>query len=486
MRGVIILFVSALLAHAEVTYKVRLTANDGNRIVELRAEEYVAGVLAGESSTFQSEEALKAMAVAARTYAARLRGRHSAEGFDFCATTHCQRVELRNVSARLKNAVAASAGELLWFEGKPAFAVYTRDCGGKTEAVDAVWPDVQASYLGAHSDPYCTRGGVSVWTWKVRPEEIVRALTASRLEAPPSLRRIVISRRTESGRAHTLELNGEKSVPISAGSFRFALGRELGWNTLRSNRYEIGSGDGEIHFRGSGQGHGVGLCQVGADQMGSEGRTYREILAFYYPGTAVSRLATGFHWIRLGGEGVAVFTTRPDRDRDVLASAEQAKRYAESRLHMSAPAETTVRVYPDVDSFRNATGEPGWVAAHSSGTRIDLQALREAKPVLKHEMLHLVLESHAVAGVPVWFREGLVEWLSGENSRAVAEAANLDGDLRQRQERGNAERAYAQAAARIRGLIDRYGEATVLGWVESGLPADVRNSSANNDRTKSK
>jgi stage II sporulation protein D len=101
-------------------YKVRLTANDGNCVIEIPAEQYVAGVLAGECSTFQSDEALKAMAVAARTYAARLRGRHASEGFDFCATTHCQRFESRNVPARLTRAVAATEGELLWYDGEPA------------------------------------------------------------------------------------------------------------------------------------------------------------------------------------------------------------------------------------------------------------------------------------------------------------------------------------------------------------------------------
>ena len=146
-----------VVAPAQVTYKVQLTVNEGHRVVELSAETYVAAVLAGESSVFRSDEALKAMAVAARTYAAHMRGRHASEGFDFCATTHCQRVELQNITARLTAAAQATAGELLWFEGKPAFSVYTRDCGGRTENVQAVWPDVDAPYLTSRSDPYCTR-----------------------------------------------------------------------------------------------------------------------------------------------------------------------------------------------------------------------------------------------------------------------------------------------------------------------------------------
>jgi stage II sporulation protein D len=70
---------------------------------------------------FRSTQALQAMAVAARTYAVRLRGRHAAEGYDFCSTTHCQHIELHGVTPRIEEAAAATMGEMLWYEGKPAF-----------------------------------------------------------------------------------------------------------------------------------------------------------------------------------------------------------------------------------------------------------------------------------------------------------------------------------------------------------------------------
>ena len=62
------------------------------------------------------------------------------------------------------------------------------------------------------------------------------------------------------------------------------MGRALGWNTVRSDRLEVAVNNGRLMFEGSGEGHGVGLCQRGADQMGMEGHGYREILAFYFPG----------------------------------------------------------------------------------------------------------------------------------------------------------------------------------------------------------
>ncbi|MBV8895458.1 MAG: SpoIID/LytB domain-containing protein [Acidobacteriaceae bacterium] len=489
MRLALFLLAAAWGLQAQVTYKVRLTSN---KIVELPAEQYVAGVLAGESSTFQSDEALKAMAVAARTYAARLRGRHASEGFDFCATTHCQRFEAGDIPTRLSSAAAATAGELLWFEGKPAFAAYTRDCGGKLESVAAIWPDIEAAYLPFHLDPYCTRPAEPDWSWTASPTQIVQALHASNLQSPSGLHRVVIRTRSESGRAQTLELEGDSNIVVNAGAFRFAIGRELGWNTIRSDLYKIDNSS-MIMFHGKGQGHGVGLCQLGADAMGRVGRNYREILAFYYPGTSVSRLATGFHWMTLGGEGVTVLTLHPELDRSVLALAESARRNAEDRLHLGAPAAITIRVYPDIDAFRNATGEPGWVAAHTSASTIDLQPASilnrngGVKPVLEHEMLHVVLESHAAAGLPIWFREGLVEYLStGEHRVANSQPSTNEGDLRQRHSRADADHAYAQAVEQVTALISRYGETTVLGWIERGLPADVKYSSDNSAATNSK
>jgi stage II sporulation protein D len=74
-------------------------------------------------------------------------------------------------------------------------------------------------------------------------------------------------------------------VPMSASTFRFAVDRELGWDKIRSDLYEVrGTGD-HIIFSGRGSGHGVGLCQTGAEEMARQGKSYREILSFYYPGT---------------------------------------------------------------------------------------------------------------------------------------------------------------------------------------------------------
>ena len=493
MRRIIIAaLLAAGLCGAQVIYKVRLPSEEGGRIVELPAEEYVAGVLAGESSTFRSVEALKAMAVAARTYAARLRGRHAAEGYDFCATTHCQRLELGSATAQSRQAAQATGGELLWFEGKPVMAVYTRDCGGESESAGAVWPEAQAPYLIARADPYCTRHGAAGWSWTARPDELAAALRASGLRAPEGFERVMVAGRTASGRAQRLELIGRNDeAAISASSLRFAVGRDLGWNTLRSDRYEIENREGRIRFRGTGEGHGAGLCQHGADEMGVEGHTYREILGFYYPGTVVARTGAGLKWLQMTGEGVSVVSTNPDRDRMVLSTAEALHREVGMRLGWTADA-VTIRVYPDVETFRNATGEPGWVAARTSGREVELQpvALLRARGILKrtlrHELFHAAIEQRAAPGLPVWFREGLAEYLDGDKVMATERGAANDTDFEQRLDRQRAQAAYGEASVRVRELVARYGEAAVLGWVAGGLPAEVRNSSTRSAPAKSK
>ena len=418
---VIFLLLSSVASAA--TLKVRVGAGT----VEMDLESYVAAAVAGEASVLRSNEALKAMAVAARTYAIYYRGRHASEGYDLCATTHCQRLDSGAVTARIQSAVEATFGELLWYQGRPAFAAYSRSCGGVTEDASAVWPELGAPYLRSRRDPYCPP---DTWQWRADPVEVVKALLASQLHTPPRIRDIVITARTASGRARVLDLGRQ---PISATAFRFAIGRAFGWNLLRSDRYEVHN----LLFQGSGEGHGVGLCQRGADQMGVDGRGYREILAFYYPGTAVGVSGRGLAWQRLAGETVALFTTRPEADRAVLEQAERELRAAVQRTNLPAPARVEVRLYPDVATFRDATGEPGTVAAYTVGSRIQIWK-REA---LRHEMLHVVIEAQAKPGTPVWFREGLAGYLDGSGS-----------------------------APRIAALVQRYGETTVLGWLKTGLP----------------
>jgi stage II sporulation protein D len=261
---------------------------------------------------------------------------------------------------------------------------------------------------------------------------------------------------------------------VSASSFRFAIGRALGFNTVRSDLWSVAREGAQLSFTGTGDGHGVGMCQLGADQMGAEGRGYREILAFYYPGAVLGLTARGLAWRRMGGETVALMTTQPERDGTVLAVAERQVKEIADRYGWTAPGGVEIRVYPDVETFRNATGEPGWVAGRTSGRRIHLQpaAVLRARGALDstihHELLHVFVEAQAAPGIPVWFREGLVGYLEGAAKAGSRDAP--ESDLRQREDAARAQRAYASATQKVADLVRRYGAPTVMGWLKSGLP----------------
>ena len=445
-----------------VSYPLRITAHDGHLQLVLRMliEEYVAGVLAGESSNFQSEESLKAMAVVVRTYAARFRGRHEAEGFDFCDTTHCQDLRVSAVRERYREAAEATEGELLWFQGEPARTYHHRDCGGATEDAGRLWPNSRAPYLRGVQDTYCVAKGRAAWSSEITREELEQALTAAGIVLPSLWESLEVSSRTPSGRVERLRISGPSSITLSAENLRLAIGRALGWERIRSDLYEVHERGGRFVFRGYGAGHGVGLCQVGVT-------------------------AQGLRWQALGSEHAEVLTLERKEDEALLPLIEQIMRDAEHQTGWRYAARPQVRVYPSVATFRNATGRPGWVAASVRGRIIRLQPARILRAngtltlTLRHELLHFLIESRAGAGLPLWFREGLVLALTQSGASVVdsltpRRTEELEGALRYPGTREEMRKVYAEAKAQAQSLIAEYGQATVLGWVERGLPAELR------------
>ena len=286
-------------------------------------EEYIAGVLAGETGNFKSDEALKAMAVAARTFAMHFGSRHALDGFDFCDTTHCQDLRLAGINPHLRQIAEATAGEVLWYDGEPAATYYYANCGGTTEDGQYILGnnEAPAPYLKQHSDRYCIRDGGSQWSSEISRRELQTALADDGITIPGKLRSVSVLHRTPSGRVEFLRVVGSSNVTVSGLLFRSAVGRHIGWERLKSNWYDVSARGDQIVFHGRGRGHGVGLCQIGAEVMGEEGHSYREILAFYYPGTRLGISAQGIAWQQLANEDIELFTTRPDRDRSLLPLA---------------------------------------------------------------------------------------------------------------------------------------------------------------------
>jgi stage II sporulation protein D len=470
-------FAGSTAGAREVTVRVNANDQTTKRLIrKISLEEYVAAALGGETAGFRSEEALRAMAIAARTYAVRFAGRHAAEGYDFCDTTHCQDVRFSAVTDRLRQAAEATEGELLWFAGAPASTFYGKDCGGSTESAGAVWPDLKASYLGAREDPYCSR---ERWSAEIRKPDLRGALTSAGILVPPRLDRLRIVGRTLSGRVARLDSGG---IAISASSLRFAVGRMLGWSLVRSDLYELTDAGDRFVFEGRGSGHGVGLCQIGAERMGVSGRSYREILEFYYPGTKLGVTAQGLSWRSLAGERVEVITTRPREEQFLVALADRLARAVEERSGLRWEASPRLKIFPTVAAFRDSTGEPGWVAASARGRMIRLQpvailrARGSIESTLEHELLHALIESRARAGLPLWFREGVVGYLTAsQKSKLKRHRSNVDPPedgafLRGAEE---ARRAYAAAEECVTDLVERVGEREVLSWIQRGFAANL-------------
>jgi stage II sporulation protein D len=465
--------------------------------VTMPLEEYVAAVLMAESGDFENGESRKAMAVVARTYAMRFLGQHAREGFDFCDTTHCQVLGWKGVNAAVLAAVNATRGELLQFDGKLAQTFYHQNCGGTTAAAREAWPAVTEAYLISHKDRYCAARGVLKWESAILVADLDRALRAAGLTMPVGWREIEIVSRSESGRAQRLKLSGGAggNAPISASTFRFAVDRELGWNKIRSDLYDVRNAGEQVIFSGRGSGHGVGLCQAGAEEMAREGKDYREILSFYYPGTQIGATGTadGAKWQKRSGERIELLSTQPDVDALLLPIAERILKEDEDAIGWKASAGVRLQVYATLDSYRDATGQPGWVAASTRGKTIRLQPLAElqkrsiVESTLRHELFHVLVEAKAKAATPVWFREGIVLFLSNAQGGAASDVAmsdeQMEAVLRQPLNREEVQKAYSSARSRVAAMVQERGKETVLRWLNGGIPADVRGSSTGSGAT---
>ncbi|MFZ0704751.1 MAG: SpoIID/LytB domain-containing protein [Candidatus Korobacteraceae bacterium] len=469
-------------------FPVEISASAGRLQITatMPMDEYIAGVLAGETGNFKSDEALKAMAVAARTYALHFGSRHAMEGFDYCDTTHCQDLLVAGITDRLRNIVRSTAGEVLWYDGKPAATYYHANCGGTTEDGRYMLANDEAAapYLVQHSDTYCVRNGSTQWHSEVTKRELQRALNDDGIIISGTLRSLSIVQRTPSGRVETLRVVGASAITVPGVAFRSAVGRHVGWDRLKSNWYDVSVSGDRVSFTGRGLGHGVGLCQIGAEVMGEEGKSYREILAYYYPGTKLGVAAQGIAWQKLTGENIELLTTRPAQDQALVSMAARLVRDAEASTGLTFASIPQWKVYPTVAMFRDATGEPGWVAATTRGHTIQSQpadVLKQAgtlESTLRHELLHMLIEAHAKPGTPVWYREGLVLYLSEPNTAAQAKTtfasvAELEKAMESPASEEQLRKAYAEAHARVSQLAQRYGKQKLLVWVQQGLPSDV-------------
>ncbi len=297
-------------------------------------EDYLKGVVPWEIGRHDAGkfDALCAQAVAARTYTISHLGSRKARGFDVYATVMDQVYKgAADEDARCNEAIAATAPLVLRHGGREIEAYYSACCGGSSTAVSEVWPKDDRPYLVKRTDgpapggeAWCAGSTYYHWreTWSPRALEAILQRTLpdyveymaqegrSRWGAPSftparggaaarpgSLRDLEIRRRTPSGRV------AELAVVTDAGTYHVR-GDRVRWvltpasgspAILRSALFElelVRDGDKlrEVGVRGRGFGHGIGLCQTGALGMAAAGRSWRDILAHYYPGATLEEV----------------------------------------------------------------------------------------------------------------------------------------------------------------------------------------------------
>jgi stage II sporulation protein D len=279
-------------------------------------ESYLRGVLPGEIGSRPEEEieAVKAQAVAARTYAVSSSGGRGEGGFDVFATVEDQVYRGADSDDPVcDRAVMETEGECLTYGGEPIHAYFHSTCGGRTEAREEVWELPGVPYLNEvwdtpHEDrfvdPFCADAPNFTWTERWSGDEIERLIaeqlpnTASTPVRGPirEVRDIDVTVRAPSGRVRWLQIETDAGTyRVFGDRVRWLLRRPDSGRILRSAWFdlEVGRRGGkvsEVVARGRGYGHGVGMCQHGAMEMARRGYSYAEILMHYYPGAALVRI----------------------------------------------------------------------------------------------------------------------------------------------------------------------------------------------------
>lgn len=260
---------------------------DGSQIVNVvDLEQYLYSVVPHEMPPRWAPAALQAQSICARTYV--LQRSDPRRAYDLVPS------ELNQVYAGILGespsgiaAVDATAGQVLSFAGSFAQVAYSSCCGGHTEASSDAWGGTPITYLGGVVCPWCTASPNYRWTASVGFDDIA-ARFGEQLAPLGALRDVRVTAYDSSGRARAFELVADRGSAIVKGStFRLGVGARALRSLLITNLHTM-QGPGSAIFDGAGLGHGVGLCQWGAQGMALAGHAATEILALYFPGTALA------------------------------------------------------------------------------------------------------------------------------------------------------------------------------------------------------
>lgn len=252
----------------------------------LNIEDYLTGVISQEIESSSSPAALQAQAVVSRSYALANLNRHQADGYDFCDLTHCQ--VYRGVRAETPATIAAvesTCGQILTYRGQVLETFFTANCGGQTALPSEIWgrnsPGWSVVDEACHDFPHFA------WKYEISAKKLLAILQNDPRSHPGAiLSDISVTKKGISGRPLTVLITGETQIQLDIFTFWSILAAELKWGKIKSTFFEISPNreQNTFIFRGNGFGHGVGLCQSGAQQRAAQGMSYTQILKFYFPG----------------------------------------------------------------------------------------------------------------------------------------------------------------------------------------------------------
>ncbi|HET7113983.1 MAG TPA: SpoIID/LytB domain-containing protein [Pyrinomonadaceae bacterium] len=449
-----------------------------NSTQRMPLEQYVERVVATEGSMEDQPEALKALAIAARTYALKNLKRHAHDGYDFCSTTHCQRFETSATRPAIVDAVKATAGMVLRDEdGQIVDSYFGASCGGMTANIRTLWGTNAQPYLQGVRDDFCNSEPHSHWTDTINADRMAKALRSDpRTDVGQTIRDVSVARQDGTGRAELVSVVGDRRRVVNGWDFKLIVGRALGWSVLKSSRFTISRSGSAFVFRGSGFGHGLGLCQEGAHVMAQRGFTHRQILAKYFPSTSLGSRATPVTTTRsLRSEHFRVTFPKSLDANEVTAlvsllesTRTQLLRRAGANVSLS---QLEIVVNETTGDFTGRTGMPPWAAAATKNNRIELQPLallkkrRILETTVRHELVHVIVDSMGGGQTPRWLTEGMALYVAGEGAMLPQSRENkplpvetIEQKLASARTSAEMQAAYAAAFRVVNELVRVEGE----------------------------
>lgn len=262
--------------------KIIITQNKKKFLIinEVNIEDYLKGVLKKEINVNWNEEVLKAQAVAARTFAYHHLLNKNSKLYHIGNNWLSQEyggADAENVLTSM--AVDKTKGIIMTCMGKPILAYFHADSGGYTETSKNVWGK-EAPYIISKRDKYGVRSPKRYWQCKISELKLRKILNLKGYKIG-KIKKIKAINRTRSGRFKTIKIiHSRGTKTIDSNKFRLMVGSQF---VVKSTMFvSIKKRRDTFYFKGRGSGHGVGMPQWSAKEMGEKGKNYKKILGYYY------------------------------------------------------------------------------------------------------------------------------------------------------------------------------------------------------------